>query len=98
MQVERLPSVIKSPIISEKTTLLSDKLRQFTFKVDPAANKRQVKLAIELLFNVQVEDVRIVNVKGKTRAFGKVKGKRNDVKKAYIRIPADQDIDFITTA
>lgn len=98
MQIEKLPSVIKSPLVSEKSMRLSDKLRQFTFKVDSAANKKQVKRAVEMLFNVTVEDVRILNVKGKQRSFGKIKGKRNDVKKAYIRIPADQDIDFITTS
>jgi large subunit ribosomal protein L23 len=65
------------------------------FHVVNDANKAEVKGAVELLFDVSVESVRIVNVKGKTKSFRMRPGKRSDWKKAYVRVQDGQVIDFL---
>jgi large subunit ribosomal protein L23 len=65
------------------------------FQVVNDANKAEVKGAVELLFDVSVESVRMVNVKGKTKSFRMRPGKRSDWKKAYVRVQEGQVIDFL---
>jgi large subunit ribosomal protein L23 len=65
------------------------------FHVINDASKSEVKGAVELLFDVSVELVRIVNVKGKTKSFRARPGKRSDWKKAYVRVQEGQVIDFL---
>ena len=94
MSQERLMKVILSPHVSEKSTTVADQHKQFVFKVLKDANKLEVKHAIEMLFSVNVEAVRVTNVRGKTRRFGQMMGKRKSWKKAYVSLKAGQDINF----
>jgi len=94
MKQERLLKVIVAPHISEKATNVAEKHRQFVFKVLPDATKAEIKTAIEKLFNVKVDAVRVCNVKGKTKMFKQMAGKRKDWKKAYISLQEGQDISF----
>jgi large subunit ribosomal protein L23 len=95
MNQERILTIILGPHISEKTSVISEKSNQVTFRVAVDATKPEVKKAIESLFNVQVKGVQILNVKGKTKrsARGKTR-KRADWKKAYISLEQGQVIDF----
>jgi large subunit ribosomal protein L23 len=95
MNPERLYSVILGPHVSEKTTLLGEDNNQYTFKVASSATKPEIKQAVETLFNVSVEDLQVLNVKGKTKRTSKGKiRKRSDWKKAYVRLETGQEIDF----
>ncbi len=91
---ERLYDIILCPHVSEKSTLLADKHKQFVFKVLPSANKIEIKQAIESLFKVNVKNVSTSIKKGKTCKRGQIIGRKNNVKKAYISIDKDQDIEF----
>jgi large subunit ribosomal protein L23 len=86
--------ILKGPHISEKATLLAEGTNQITFKVHKAATKFKIKKAVESYFNVTVESVKVVNIKGKKKTFGGRQGKRIDVKKAYVRLKQGDDIDF----
>jgi len=97
MNSERLLMVLREPHTSEKSTVIADKLKQFTFKVLKTATKGQVKQAVEQLFNVKVKSVSVVNVKGKTKRFKQLTGKRSDWKKAYVSLHESYDIDFSVT-
>ncbi|KTC90876.1 50S ribosomal protein L23 [Fluoribacter dumoffii] len=97
MNAERLLMVLREPHTSEKSTVIADKLKQFTFKVLKTATKTEIKMAVESIFNVKVKNVSVVNVKGKTKRFKQMSGKRSDWKKAFVTLHADQDIDFTAT-
>jgi len=89
-----LQSVL-SPHVTEKATMVADKLNQVVFKVRKTATKMQVKEAIESMFKVDVKAVNLLNVKGKTKkASRNTMGKRSDWKKAYVSIQAGQEINF----
>ena len=94
MNRERLFKVLVAPHISEKATILADKNDQYVFRVAPDATKPEIKTAVETLFDVKVQSVQTVNIKGKTKRTARGLGKRNDVRKAYVRLEAGQDIDF----
>lgn len=95
MNQERILTIILGPHISEKTSIISEQNNQVTFRVANDATKPEIKEAVESLFDVQVKDVQILNVKGKTKrsARGKIRS-RSDWKKAYIRLEQGQEIDF----
>ncbi len=95
MSNDRLYQVLLSPRVTEKTTLVGQNSNQYVFHVVPDARKAEVKGAVELLFDVNVESVRIVNVKGKNKSFRLRPGKRSDWKKAYVRVQEGQVIDFL---
>ncbi len=95
MNQERLYTVLHGPHISEKSTVIADEAGQVVFRVAPDANKHEVKTAVEKLFDVEVRDVRTVNVKGKRKRFGMVRGRRRDWKKAYVTLAEGQDIDLL---
>jgi large subunit ribosomal protein L23 len=67
MNKERLMQVLLSPVVSEKSTIAADMDRQFVFKVAPDATKPEIKKAVELMFDVSVDSVRVVNIKGKQK-------------------------------
>jgi len=92
MNQERLFKVLLGPHVSEKTTSVAE--NQYTFKVAIDATKPEVKAAIESLFKVSVEDVRLLRVKGKLKRNRYGLNKRSDWKKAYVRIGQGQEIDF----
>jgi large subunit ribosomal protein L23 len=95
MNQERLMKVLLAPLVSEKSTRLADANRQFVFKVLPNASKPEVRKAVELMFDVKVTGVQIANVRGKTKRFGQMEGKRADWKKAYVTLAEGHDIDFM---
>jgi large subunit ribosomal protein L23 len=95
MNQERLMKVLLGPHISEKGTMLADKHNQIVFKVIPDATKLEVKKAVENLFNVEVDNVQVINVRGKMKRLGQNWGKRKNWKKAYVCLKEGQDIDFI---
>ena len=97
MNAERLMMVLREPHTSEKSTIMADKFKQFTFKVLKTATKLEIKLAVEELFNVKVRRVSVLNVKGKKKRFKQTSGKRNDWKKAFVSLQPDYDIDFTVT-
>ncbi|MDO9104676.1 MAG: 50S ribosomal protein L23 [Methylovulum sp.] len=89
-----LAGIIQAPIISEKSTTAAEKNRQFVFKVQKQATKKQVKSAVEVMFSVEVDSVQVLNVKGKQKRFGRSLGQRSDWKKAYVKLKLGHDIDF----
>lgn len=95
---ERLHQLILAPVVSEKSTRVAEKQNQAVFKVLRDAQKPEIKDAVEKLFNVKVEDVRTLNVKGKTRRLGATVGVRSDWKKAYVKLAEGQEIDFLAGA
>lgn len=84
MNQERLMKVLCGPVITEKSTMIGEKHNQLAFVVIPDATKAEVKAAVEKLFNVKVESVQILNTKGK----------RSDVRKAYVALAEGQEINF----
>ena len=95
MSVEfNLSNIIKAPVVSEKSTLAAENDNRVVFKVANQATKLQVKKSVELMFNVEVEKVQLLNVKGKAKRFGRYMGKRSDWKKAYVKLKEGHDIDF----
>ena len=94
MNRERLMKILLSPHNSEKSVGLADRHRQFAFKVTCDANKREVARAVELMFDVKVDSVRTLNVKGKRKRFGASQGRRANWKKAYVTLKEGNDIDF----
>ncbi len=91
---ERLLKVILAPVISEKSTRLADKLNQVVFRVLPDATKQEISAAVADLFKVEVVGVQVLNVKGKVKRSGRVTGRRDNWKKAYVTLKQGQDIDF----
>ena len=95
MNEERLLQIILRPHISEKTTNVADKHRQVVFSVLNDSTKAEIKAAVEKLFEVEVEGVRVANVRGKVKRFGRTPGKRQNWKKAYVKLKEGSDIDFL---
>lgn len=91
----RLLQVLLAPQISEKATYVADKNDQVIFRVAPDATKPEIKAAVELLFKVKVESVQVLNVKGKARRFGRVEGRRQGWKKAFVSLASGQEINFV---
>ena len=91
---ERLMQVILAPVISEKATFVADKHEQVTLHVARDATKPEIKAAVELLFKVTVDDVKVANVKGKAKRFGRFSGRRDNWKKAYVCLKPGQEINF----
>ena len=81
MNVERIHQVLRRPIISEKSTNAAESGRQVVFEVLTDATKNEIKTAVESLFDVSVEGVQVINVRGKVKRFGKTPGKRTNWKK-----------------
>lgn len=93
MNNARLYQVLKGPVFSEKSQLLGDTLGVQVFKVDKNATKLEIKKAVELMFDgVEVLKVNTLNVKGKTKRFGRTIGRRNDYKKAYVTLKSGQEV------
>lgn len=95
MNQERLYKVLVGPHVSEKATRVAEKHNQVVFKVACDAQKSEIKQAVEKLFNVNVESVQVVNVKGKAKRTIRGLGKRSDQKKAYVTLAEGQTIDFV---
>jgi len=94
---EQLMNVVLAPVVSEKSTMVADKNRQYVFRVADDATKSEIKAAVELMFKTKVMSVTVLNVHGKERRFGKVIGRRRNWKKAYVRLAEGQEINFAAT-
>jgi large subunit ribosomal protein L23 len=91
----RLMSVLVAPIVSEKATMVGEKSNAVTFKVLQDATKPEIKAAVELMFKVEVQGVSVLNIKGKTKRFGKSIGRRDNVRKAYVILKAGQELNLV---
>ena len=94
---DRLMNVVLAPVVSEKSTFVADKNRQYVFRVADRATKPEIKAAVELMFKTKVKDVTVLNVRGKERRFGRLSGRRRNWKKAYVRLAEGQEINFAAT-
>ena len=94
MNEERIYKVILGAHISEKTTTVADESNSVTFKVSKDANRPEIKAAVEKIYNVKVESVTVLNVKGKVKRTMRGTSKKPSWKKAYVRLADGHDIDF----
>ena len=91
---ERLLTVIRGPHLSEKSHLAAEH-NQVVLKVRTDATKKEIRQAVELLFEVEVDGVSVVNVKGKVKRFGGTRGRRNNWKKAYVKLAEGSNIESL---
>jgi large subunit ribosomal protein L23 len=95
MSSEKILDVLRAPHISEKTARLQELSNQYVFEVSKVATKADVKEAVESLFDVKVEDVNLLTVKGKRKTFRFRAGRRGDWRKAYVKLAEGQTIDVM---
>ena len=91
---EKLINLLTTPHITEKTSLAMQNANTYSFRVLRNSSKPEIKAAVELMFGVKVAKVNVVNETGKTRRFGKLQGRTQDIKKAYVRLAPGQTIDY----
>ncbi len=89
-----LSKVIHRPLITERGSDLRERFNMYFFEVEPAANKHEIKQAVELYFGVKVEAVRTMNMRGKIKRMGRFSGKRADWKKAVVQLAEGDVIDL----
>ena len=93
-------AIIIKPIVTEKMTSISEKYNRFGFRVNPDANKSQIKKAVEEMYNVTVVSVNTMNYKGKNKSrytkSGLIKGKTASYKKALVTLKEGDTIDFFS--
>ncbi|MET1254478.1 50S ribosomal protein L23 [Aliikangiella maris] len=94
MNQERIMNILLAPHVSEKASIAAER-GEFVFKVASNATKLEIKKAVEMMFEVKVENVRTAVVKGKTKRTGAISGRRSNWKKAYVSLQEGQDIDFV---
>ena len=90
--------VVLGPVVTEKGTLVNELGNQVAFRVNPRANKVEIRQAIESLFKVKVTKVRTFRQLGKIRRVGRHMGRRPDWKKAYVTLAEGSRIDFFAGA
>ncbi len=96
MNMERLHRVLVEPRVSEKATEIGERPRkQFVFRVVKDSTKPEIKQAVEIMFGVRVEHVRVCNTKGKQKSFRRQRGRRSGFRKAYVSLKEGYDIDFM---
>lgn len=96
MNRERMYQIVRLPHVSEKTARLQAESNQYVFEVSRDADKNEIRQAVEGLFDVRVSDVRVVNVKGKSKSFRMRPGRQKSWKKAYVRVAAGQTIEQLS--
>ena len=94
MREEEARGVILGPVVTEKATNLQEKRNQYTLRVNPRANKIQIRQAAQKLFNVTVADVRVIRVRGKERRIGRSHGFRPAWKKALLTVKEGEKIEL----
>lgn len=94
MKEEDIYKTILMPHVSEKATMIAEKVAYHAFKVAKTATKIEIKQAVEALFSVKVDKVQVLNVKGKQKRFGRFQGRRSDWKKAYVKLAPGYEIDL----
>jgi large subunit ribosomal protein L23 len=92
---ERLITILVGPHVSEKASIVAEKNNQICFKVRRDSTKKEIAQAVEMMFEVKVDNVQVTNVRGKSKRFGQTMGKRADWKKAYVTLAEGHDIDFL---
>ena len=90
---KELFNILIAPIVTEKNSRLAAE-RKYVFRVLDTATKTEIKKAVQALFNVAVESVRVCNIKGKVKNFGKISGQRRSWKKAYVMLKPENEIKF----
>ena len=90
----RLMQVLVAPIVSEKATMIAEKSNSVTFKVLQDATKYEIKAAVQLMFKVDVKAVAVLNIKGKSKRFGKSMGRRDNLRKAYVTLQPGQELNL----
>ncbi|ATW01764.1 50S ribosomal protein L23 [Candidatus Legionella polyplacis] len=85
---------IVEPYNSEKSTMISNKYNQYTFRVQKFVSKKEIKKSIESIFSVKVKKVSMINIKGKVKIFKRIRGKRSNWKKVYVSLDKKHSIDF----
>lgn len=95
---EKILDVLRAPRVSEKTARVQEQSNQYVFEVAPGATKADVKAAVEAMFEVKVEAVNLLNVKGKAKTFRFQPGRRSNWRKAYVRLAEGQTIDVTAKA
>ena len=95
MNPDRLYSVLREPHISEKISVVGERSNQYAFKVASNATKFEIKRAVETIFQVSVENVTTLNVKGKVKRTFRGMSRSRNWKKAYVRVAEGQEIDFV---
>ena len=98
MNEAKLYSIIRAPRVSEKTARLQEMSNQYVFEVATDATKADIKVAVEKIFDVKVDAVNVVNVKGKSKSFKNRNGSRGDWRKAYVKLADGQSIDVMAKA
>lgn len=93
----RLYDVISRPVVTEKSTVAAEQ-NKLTFKISPSATKKDVKAAVESIFNVKVKKVNTINVEGKAKRFRGNPGQRQDYRKAIVTLEAGQQVDIAAGA
>ena len=88
-------SVIRRPLLTERTTWLRDQRNQYAFEVIPEATKGDIKRAVQEVFKVKVDRVRTMIVFGKVRRMGRSQGRRPDWKKALVTLKPGQKIELV---
>jgi large subunit ribosomal protein L23 len=96
--MKELQTIIRRPLVTEKSTQQKEASRQYVFEVHPDANKIEIQHAVEHLFKVKVQEVRTLNVLGKLKRLGRRYGKRPDWKKATVTLKEGFRIDFFEGA
>ncbi len=91
---ERLMTILRGPHLSEKSHDLAEK-NQVVFKVRTDATKTEIRQAVEMLFEVEVDNVTVINCRGKLKRYGQNYGQRSYWKKAYVRLAEGSQIDFL---
>lgn len=90
--------ILIKPLVTEKMTILGDKLNRYGFIVDRSANKIDIKTAVEQMYGVTVKDVNTVNYHGKKKSrytkAGLLSGRANHYKKAFVTLAGEDKIDF----
>ena len=92
---EKVFSVLLAPRVSEKTARLQEVSNQYAFEVSKDATKADIEAAVEKIFDVKVEAVNVVNVKGKAKSFRQRQGSRGSWRKAYVTLAEGQSIDVM---
>jgi large subunit ribosomal protein L23 len=93
--MKNMHDILRGPLLTEKGALLKEKDNKVLFRVAKAANKIEIKNAVELMFKVKVESVATMNYMGKTKKMGRYEGKRPDWKKAVVTLREGEKLDFI---
>ena len=87
-------TILKGPCLTEKASLQQEMNNKVVFKVHPAANKIEIKQAVEKMFNVKVGNVRTTSMRGKQKRVGRYVGRTQDWKKAYVTL-SEGEISFV---